>query len=237
MELLTFIGQAARRRDDFVERAERLANSTSTLEKLEEEMEGRTEALGRKLREGKITFSEFKRAAAEDTLVSSLAATVLGSQGRSKLIDTAYAEAMGQMRYLWVFFEDIQKALSTGKIKYGSEDFDEAEETEEEILDVIPASALSPEPGKSIPATWDGVRQRLRRYLVTPAYRWYNAGALGRRQELGAREMRRVARRDRMCCQDCLSFDAMGWRPIGTLPVPGTRCQCLDRCRCRLDYR
>jgi hypothetical protein len=239
MELLTFVGQAARRKGDYVDRAEGLAESAGSLEKLEEEMNGRADALSRKLALGKITLSEFQRAAAEDTLVSSLAAVQLGYGRKSGLTDSAYAETMGAMQYLWRFFEDIKRALAEGKIEYGSvgQDFADAEETEDSILDEIPESALSPKPGASIPATWGGVRERVKRYLVTPAYRWHNAGRMARRQELGAKEMRRVARRDKRTCRDCLDYDASGWQPIGSLPVPGTRCRCHDRCRCVLEFR
>lgn len=237
MELLTFIGQAARRKDDYIERAENLADTVKTLEKLEEEMGGRAQALSRKLALGKITFAEFQRSAAEDTLVSSISASHLGRGKRSSISDAAYAEAMGQMQYLWKFFEDIKKALSEGKIEYGKVDFATPDEIEDEALGYIPEDDLDAKPGKSIPATWVGVRKRLDRYLVTPAYRWFNAGEMARQQELGAGEMRRVAKRDKRCCRDCLDYDAAGWQPIGTLPVPGTRCKCLDRCRCRLDFR
>lgn len=241
MDLLTFIGQAAKRKGDYIERAEDLAKDTGSLEKLEEEMTGRADALSRKLSAGKITFAEFQRAAAEDTLVASLAATHLGRGKYTQLSDSAYAETMGQMQYLWKFFEDIRKGLAEGKIQYGAKEQDFAdgdeEEVKQDILQVIPASALTAEPGAEIPATWDGVKARLQRYLVTPAYRWYNAGVMSRQQEMGAGEMKRTARRDKRCCQDCLDYDAAGWQPIGSLPVPGTQCQCLDRCRCRVEYR
>jgi len=239
MELLTFIGQAAKRKDDYTERAESLAESTGSLEKLEEEMDGRARALSRKLAFGKITFSEFQRAVAEDTLVSSLAAVKLGYGRDSGLTDSAYAETMGAMQYLWKFFEDIKRALEEGKIEYGSaeQDFADAEEIEDDILDEIPESALSPTPGASIPATWGGVRARLVRYLVTPAYRWFNAGRMARRRETGATEMRRRARSDKRTCADCREYDSAGWQPIGSLPVPGTRCRCHDRCRCVLEFR
>ncbi len=237
MEILTFIGQAARRKRDYIERAEDLADSTKSLEKLEEEMSGRASALSRKLSLGRITFAEFQRAAAEDTLISSLAATHLGRGKRTKMSDAAYAETMGQMQYLWKFFEDIKKALAEGKIEYGKVDFATVSETEEDILGYFPEDSLQAKPGKSIPASWSGVQARLNRYLVTPTYRWFNTGEMARRQELGASEMRRIAKRDKRCCRDCLDYDAAGWQPIGSIPVPGTRCRCHDRCRCRLDFR
>lgn len=237
MELLTFVGQAARRKRDYVERAEDLADSTKTLEKLEEEMSERATSLSHKLAAEKITFAEFQRAVAEGTLIASLAAVHMGNGGRTKLSDSAYAEAMGQMQFLWRFFEDVKTALSEGKIERGNADFATADLLKDDILGYIPEDDLVPKPGKSIPTTWIGVRTRLERYLVTPAYRWYNAGEMARKQELGLTEVRRIARRDKKVCRDCLDYEAAGWQPIGSLPVPGTRCRCLDRCRCRLEYR
>lgn len=38
-------------------------------------------------------------------------------------------------------------------------------------------------------------------------------------------------------CDDCLAYAAMGWQPIGTLPVIGAGSQCLHNCQCRMVYR
>jgi len=50
MELLTFIGSSAKRQSDFIDRAQRLAESFPSLDELEEEMENRAAALTRKLK-------------------------------------------------------------------------------------------------------------------------------------------------------------------------------------------
>ena len=62
MELLTWIGQAAKRQSDFIDRAQRLAESFSSLDELEEEMENRAAALTRKLKNEKITQKRQKKA-------------------------------------------------------------------------------------------------------------------------------------------------------------------------------
>lgn len=38
-------------------------------------------------------------------------------------------------------------------------------------------------------------------------------------------------------CRDCDAYAAMGWQPIGVLPVPGMGSVCSYRCRCRLERR
>lgn len=299
MDLLTFIGQAAKRRDGYIDRSERLAESHPSLEKLEEEMRERADALTRKLKVGKITFSEFQRASAEDTLISSVAAAMIGLRG-TKLPPTLFSEAMGQMKYLWNFFDDLSLSLRTERLSeanYAEDDDDDwyypvpgvdeptpvsqknppearstsgpasltipltgasaldaavravkSGETNIEIRTVDPtattdiqaqqaqkkARATSRKRG---PATWDGVNARLVRFLVTPLYRWFNTGEFSRKQGGGAREMRRVAKHDRRTCGDCKYYDSLGWAPIGSLPMPGIRCRCHDRCRCSIEYR
>jgi len=39
-------------------------------------------------------------------------------------------------------------------------------------------------------------------------------------------------------CDDCLAYEAMGWQPIGTFPLPGSGAtRCLTNCACHLEYR
>lgn len=305
MELLTFIGQAARRQDGYIDRAQRLAESFPSLEGLEKEMESRAEALTRKLKANKITFSEFQRASAEDTLVSSVAATILGL-GDTQVSQSLYSEAMGQMKFLWNFFDDIKLSLDTDRLS-DEEDFLEEEDDgwyypvpgEDEPLEVSgspestsapvitpPTSLVIPvtgaraadaaikaaktteleiekrEKGKKVsptaatetqaeeaekeskpratkrgPATWNGVGARLKRFLVTPLWRWFNTGKAAKSKTGGFSEMRRIAQRDKRVCEDCKYYHSLGWVPIGSLPMPGVRCRCHDRCRCRVEYR
>lgn len=299
MELLTFIGQAARRQDGYIDRAQRLAESFPSLEGLEKEMEGRAKALTRKLKANKITFSEFQRASAEDTLISSVAATMLGL-GDTRVSPSLYSEAMGQMKFLWNFFDDIKLSLETDRLSdadYAEDDDDwyypvpgvyeplpvsqdrrafeapvvsiptslsipvtgtkaldaavravKSGVTDVESRSVDPVATtemraaqaqkeVKPTSRKRGPATWNGVGARLERFLVTPLYRWFNTGEFAREQNIGMREMRRIAKHDKKTCKDCRYYDSLGWAPIGSLPMPGIRCRCHDRCRCRIDYR
>ena len=306
MDLLTFIGQASRRRDNYENRARDLAESSPSLEKLEKEMEERAEKLALRLKESRVTFSEFKRAAAEDTLVSSLAALILGRGSSNELPQSVFSEAMGQMKYLWNFFDDIQLSLNSNRLS-DSDDFAEEDDdwyypvpgedapltissqdrnfeagvvspptslvvpvsgggaairaavnavktSEEDIERAIKSSQVNPtastntqasEAQKSAkpaqrqrgPATWKGLVSRLKRFLVTPLYRWFNTGEYEKTLTSGYREMRRISRGDRRVCQDCGYYESLGWVPIGSLPMPGVQCRCHDRCRCRMDYR
>lgn len=37
-------------------------------------------------------------------------------------------------------------------------------------------------------------------------------------------------------CGDCIGYSALGWQPIGTLPLPGQYCECMSACRCSFEY-
>jgi hypothetical protein len=38
-------------------------------------------------------------------------------------------------------------------------------------------------------------------------------------------------------CEDCIRYAAMGWQPLGILPLPTQDCACRTNCRCRIVYR
>lgn len=78
---------------------------------------------------------------------------------------------------------------------------------------------------------------RITRFITTPGHSWNQQGQMAKATELGYQDMRRVAALDDRSCSDCVGWDAMGWQPIGTVPPPGEGCQCLDRCRCIIEYR
>jgi hypothetical protein len=274
-------------------------------------MDSRAVGLERRLRTEKISFSEFQRAAAEDALVASLAAMLLGSGGRTPS-EVEYSEVMGQTRYLWAFFDEIRLSLSSGRLKFGEEfaeddDWDEDEDDDWDEDDdpeiewdavgvpiestgptrapqpvslalpvrgtgaaaaavnaaktsraqteqrstpiglkdlaspdaaaVTATKAARPTDRQKGPATWKGLLGRLKRFRVTPLYRWLETGRFNDKEQGGHREMRRISRRDKRVCPDCRYYDSLGWVPIGSLPMPGVNCQCHDRCRCTFEYR
>jgi hypothetical protein len=48
--------------------------------------------------------------------------------------------------------------------------------------------------------------------------------------------MRRILDPQAQHCQDCIDHSARGMVPIGSLPMPGQRCACRARCKCRVEY-
>lgn len=249
MELLSYLSTLPTRKSKLVERAQELRSSGKTVKGMEKEMAERNRALVARLRENKIRFSEFQRVAADETITAAVAATMLGRKA-TELTYSQYAEATKALVYLWKFFGAIQKSLNEGRLEnpefeepLGIEDLydmysgDYTDEELQEYLDQFPDRDLSGQAGSSTPATWNGVESRLGRYLVTPIYGFAAAGTLALNQTLGYREMKRVARFDKKTCEDCRTWDSMGWMPIGILPPPGQRCRCHDNCRCYIDYR
>ena len=252
MELLSYIGSLSMRRSSLVERAEALKDEHKTLDKMETEMAQRTEALVYRLREDKINFNEFKRIAADETITAALAGFMLGNKTR-KIDDVQFAKGSQAIAYLWKFFEGIEQARNTGRLDNENyEEYDPYEileileayegplddEAIQDILDNIPTSDLGTgNPGKSIPASWEGVESRLSRYMVTPMYGAMVAGEMLAALTGGSKMMRRVSRHDKRVCEDCIMYDAAGWVPIGALPPPGERCRCHDRCRCQVIYQ
>jgi hypothetical protein len=64
----------------------------------------------------------------------------------------------------------------------------------------------------------------------------YWQGTELRRQQQGYGLMRRILDPQAQHCQDCLDHAARGIAPIGSLPMPGQRCACRARCKCRVEY-
>jgi hypothetical protein len=85
--------------------------------------------------------------------------------------------------------------------------------------------------------TWPSLADRVSRYLATPTFSFFTLGEYMVAQDLGYKEMRRVAKADKKTCVDCKSYGEQGWAPIGELPMPGKGCRCYDRCRCYIEYR
>lgn len=65
----------------------------------------------------------------------------------------------------------------------------------------------------------------------------YWEGASIRQEKQGYTLMRRVLDAQAQHCQDCLRYASVGLKPIGSLPMPGQRCECRARCRCSVQYK
>jgi hypothetical protein len=64
----------------------------------------------------------------------------------------------------------------------------------------------------------------------------YWLGTELRQQGQGYSLMRRILDDQAQHCADCLAFAARGTVPIGSVPLPGQRCECGARCRCTVRY-
>jgi len=241
MDLLSYLGQLSRRKDTLMERAQDLLSEHKTVEKMEEEMTRRNGALVARLRENRIRFSEFQRIAADETVTASAAGLMLGLKNQ-KLNSVRWAEATKILVYLWRYFEVVEKAEKEGRL--AEPKYAEWEDLDLDDIDPDDLDILIDEMGDDwdinsaqVPASWDGVESRLNRYTSSPIYGMAAAGTMGLNQSLGFSSMMRVCRNDKRSCEDCITWDGMGWRPIGSLPPPGQGCRCYDNCRCYVDYK
>ncbi len=64
----------------------------------------------------------------------------------------------------------------------------------------------------------------------------YFEGARAAKDDAGYTQERRVLNPAEHC-SDCVLHAAKGWRPIGSLPLPGDDSQCISNCRCGMEYR
>lgn len=253
MQLLSYVGQVGKRRARFEERALDLSKEFPGVDALEKEMLERSRALTYRLEYDKIRFGEFQRAVADDTVTSALAGIFLGGGEESMKKDTSFAEATRTLPWLWRFYNDIETAILEGRIsqeeasekreivgsptRYAPKAINAQDGLTQTIIDQMPTRNMEDTIGKAIPATWEGVAERTSRYLSTPVWGFYSFGEMDKNRRIGYKEARRVANLDKRCCDDCRAYNAQGWQPIGLLPPPGQRCQCLDRCRCFLEFR
>ena len=65
----------------------------------------------------------------------------------------------------------------------------------------------------------------------------YWEGATIRQEKQGYSMMRRRLDEQAAHCDDCIRYAARGLVPIGSLPLPGQRCECRSNCRCFVEYK
>ena len=65
----------------------------------------------------------------------------------------------------------------------------------------------------------------------------YWEGNTIRQERQGYALMRRILDPLAQHCDDCMRYARAGLVPIGSLPMPGQRCECRARCRCRVEYK
>lgn len=65
----------------------------------------------------------------------------------------------------------------------------------------------------------------------------YWEGSTIRQAKQGYSMMRRILDPQAQHCDDCIRYAARGMVPLGSLPMPGQRCECRARCRCSVEYK
>lgn len=65
----------------------------------------------------------------------------------------------------------------------------------------------------------------------------YWEGASLRQTKQGYSLMRRILDPQAQHCDDCVRYARAGLVPLGSLPMPGQRCECRARCRCSIEYK
>jgi hypothetical protein len=82
---------------------------------------------------------------------------------------------------------------------------------------------------------FDGTLDR-RAKMYTDAGRQTYESARRAEDRLRGLDEERNIRYDGDSCDGCIEAEAMGWQPVGVIPLPGTR-DCRTNCRCRLERR
>ncbi len=212
MNLLSLVTNVGKRREELIQKAnQEFIPQIASLEDLEAMMEDIAMDIYSDYSNADITESEWLERMADYTIISGMIGQSLGRNAATK-----------------------QSTLSVQ-----SSDFFPVTRTLEYLIQFYETlgktnTDLNDPKAKDINPT---ILNRMKRYLVTPNFSWMEYGKMSAMGKLGYAEMRRISKRDKRSCKECLKLESMGWQPIGTMPVPGIGCPCIDRCRCSVEYR
>jgi hypothetical protein len=245
---------ATKRRGDYFEQAKTLARKYKSQPNLEDRMKAESLGLVKGLRDKLMKWGEYERTMLDKTLVSALAACILGIKGNKidQKLEKVWPIIVGDMLPpLTKFLAETKEYIDSGVLRLGDQTLDFADY---DLLGAVPGAidlsadeldGNNPEEGGTQEArqhraqgqNWPSLADRVSRYLATPTFAFYSLGKYMVAQDQGFREMRRVVKQDKKTCVDCKGYGKQGWMPIGELPMPGKGCRCYDRCRCSIDYR
>jgi hypothetical protein len=254
MDLLSMVGMATKRRSDYMQQAKTLARKYKEQPNLENRMKAESLGLVKGLRDKLMKWNEYERTMLDKVLVSALAAVILGLKDKAidQKLEKAWPIIVGDMLPpLTKFLAETKEYIDSGVLRLGDQTVDFADydllgavpgaiDLDADILDGAnpeEAGTQEAEQQRAQGRTWPSLAERASRYLATPTYAFFALGEYMVAQDLGYKEMRRVARDDRRTCIDCRNYGQQGWEPIGELPMPGKGCRCYDRCRCNIEYR
>lgn len=254
MDLLSMVGLATKRRSEYMDQAKTLARKYPSQPALEKRMAEESVALVKGLRDKLMRWDEYERSVLDKTLTSALASVIIGVKNEkvNERLESAWPTITGTMLPpLTQFLAETREYIDSGVLRLGDQtaDFadldldgvfpDSIELSADELDGVNPSTdgALEASQGKAQGKTWGSLASRLTRYLATSTFTFVALGAYMVARALGNREMRRISHRDKKVCPDCKEYGEAGWRPMGSLPLPGQGCRCFDRCRCEIEYR
>ena len=265
-DALTLVSFLNKQKISILSEARQLGAEAKTQEGVEERMTARAGSIMRQFRSGKIKFAEFQKAVIIQSLVGAMAGAEISDLDNG-IRESVWNQAVGHMaQHLPVFLKDIKDSIDRGDLKEdAAEDFvEDFWDDEQDPNDPfgggydLPRSigaGKSPQPVKPPPptattprkpsrqgprkaiASWAGVANRLIRFIANPSYGFFRLGEYSVQKKTGMTQMRRVAVGDDRTCPDCIWWDEVGWQRIGEIPLPGNSCRCMDRCRCRTEYR
>jgi hypothetical protein len=254
MDLLSMVGMATKRRSDYFEQAKTLARKYKEQPILEERMKAESLGLVKGLRDKLMKWNEYERTMLDKTLTSALAACILGIKNdkTNQKLEKVWPIIVGDMLPpLTKFLAETKEYIDSGVLRLGDQTVDFADY---DLLGAVPGAidldvdrieGINPSEEGTLEAsqqraqgqTWPSLANRVSRYLATPTFSFYTLGEYMVAQDLGYKEMRRVAKADKKTCVDCKNYGELGWASIGELPMPGKGCRCYDRCRCYIEYR
>lgn len=254
MDLLSMVGMATKRRSDYMEQAKTLARKHKEQPSLEERMKAESLGLVKGLRDKLMRWEEYERTMLDKTLTSALAAVILGLKNKqiNQKLEKVWPIVVGDMLPpLTKFLAETKEYVDSGVLRLGDQTVDFADP---DLLGAVPGAidldadvltGVNPEEEGTAEAkqrraqgqTWPSLAERVSRYLATPTFGFFTLGEFMVAQDLGYKEMRRVAREDKKTCIDCRNYDSQGWVSLGEMPMPGKGCRCYDRCRCYIEYR
>lgn len=254
MDILSFVGLATKRRGDYFRQAKALAKKYKDQPRLEQQMGVEAKALVKGYRDKLLRWEEYERTVLDKTLTSALAAFILGigEDKKDQKMDKVWPVIVGDMiPPLVKFLAETKEYIDNGTLRVGDQTLDFADYN---FLGAVPGaidlsvdeiSGINPEKegvkeaeqDRAQGKTWPGVASRVSRYISSPTFSFFELGRYMMAQDMGYKEMRRVSRKDKRCCADCMSYNAQGWQPYGSLPMPGKGCICYDRCRCYVEYQ
>lgn len=250
MDLLSFVNMATKRRGDYFSQAQTLARKYKEQPLLEKRMEAESLGLVKGLRDKLMRWEEYERSMLDKTLISALAAVILGSKSDkpNEKMEKAWPMIVGDMLPpLNKFLAETKEYIDTGVLRLGDQTVDFADYDLDAALDIEgdPLLDTNPEEQGAIEAanrrargqSWPALLRRVINYLARPTFSFFNLGQYMVSQDQGFKEMRRVAKNDKKTCKDCRRYDSQGWMPFGELPMPGKGCQCYANCRCYVEYR